>query len=162
MNVAKEKSCSSTWLVNMVLIHDCCDLWPQFLKLYFIICFKVRVTDILGGGRFYIQSVEDARVGAIQQSLEGLRLKDMHMLPSSFQPAKGDTVIAQFTGDDSWNRALVSLWVPCPIWMNKRNVCCKGFRGLLFSMGLFAVFFCFPFSTIALVELEHRYWDIFW
>jgi staphylococcal nuclease domain-containing protein 1 len=67
----------------------------------------VRVTDILGGGRFYIQSVEDARVGAIQQSLEGLRLKDMHMLPSSFQPAKGDTVIAQFTGDDSWNRALI-------------------------------------------------------
>jgi hypothetical protein len=115
------------------------------------------VTDILGGGRFYIQSVEDARVGAIQQSLEGLRLKDMHMLPSTFQPAKGDTVIAQFTGDDSWNRALVSLWVPCPIWMNKHNVCCKGFRGLLFSMGLFPVFFCFPFSTIALVELEHRY-----
>jgi hypothetical protein len=29
-------------------------------------------------------------------------------------------------------------------------------------MGLFAVFFCFPFSTIALVELEQKYWDIFW
>lgn len=65
------------------------------------------MTDVLGGGKFYVQS-EDARVASIQQALETLRLKDKPLPPGAFQPQKGDTVIAQFSSDDSWNRALVS------------------------------------------------------
>jgi hypothetical protein len=65
------------------------------------------VTDVLGGGKFYVQT-EEARVGAIQKALEGLRLKDKPMVQGMFVPQKGETVIAQFSSDGSWNRALVS------------------------------------------------------
>lgn len=65
------------------------------------------MTDVLGGGKFYVQT-EEARVTAIQKTLEGLRLKDKPMVQGMFVPQKGDTVIAQFSSDNSWNRALVS------------------------------------------------------
>ncbi|KAG0567867.1 hypothetical protein KC19_7G168000 [Ceratodon purpureus] len=66
----------------------------------------VVVTDVLGGGKFYVQT-EEARVAAIQKTLEGLRLKDKPMVQGMFVPQKGDTVIAQFSSDNSWNRALI-------------------------------------------------------
>ena len=71
---------------------------------------QVVVTDVLGGGKFYVQT-EEARVAAIQKTLEGLRLKDKPMVQGMFVPQKGDTVIAQFSSDNSWNRALVSGWM---------------------------------------------------
>lgn len=70
------------------------------------------MTDVLGGGKFYVQT-EEARVASIQQTLESLRLKDKPLPPGAFVPQKGDTVIAQFSSDDSWNRALVSGWGAC-------------------------------------------------
>ncbi|KAJ7569603.1 hypothetical protein O6H91_01G085700 [Diphasiastrum complanatum] len=68
---------------------------------------QVRVTEVLGGGRLYAQIVGDSRVSAIQQQLESLRLKDKPLPPGSFLPKKGDFVIAQYSADDTWNRALV-------------------------------------------------------
>ena len=70
------------------------------------------MTDVLGGGKFYVQT-EEARVASIQQTLESLRLKDKPLPPGALVPQKGDTVIAQFSSDDSWNRALVSKWGAC-------------------------------------------------
>jgi len=67
----------------------------------------VCVTDVLGGGKFYVQT-EEARVASVQKALEGLRLKDKPLPPGTFEPQKGDTVIAQFSSDNSWNRAMVS------------------------------------------------------
>lgn len=70
------------------------------------------MTDVLGGGKFYVQT-EEARVASIQKTLESLSLKDKPLPPGTFVPQKGDTVIAQFSRDDSWNRALVSAWGAC-------------------------------------------------
>jgi len=66
----------------------------------------VCVTDVLGGGKFYVQT-EEARVASVQKALEGLRLKDKPLPPGTFVPQKGDTVIAQFSSDNSWNRAMI-------------------------------------------------------
>lgn len=65
------------------------------------------MTDVLGGGKFYVQT-EESRVASIQKALENLRLKDKPLPPGTFVPQKGDTVIAQFSSDNSWNRAMVS------------------------------------------------------
>ena len=85
--------------VRMFGVDLCCGIcgWVQ-----------VVVTDVLGGGKLYVQT-EEARVSAIQKTLEGLRLKDKQMVQGMFVPQKGDTVTAQFSSDGSWNRALVSV-----------------------------------------------------
>nr|CAL38976.1 TUDOR protein with multiple SNc domains [Picea abies] len=66
---------------------------------------KVAVTEVLGGGKFYVQIVADQRVSSIQQQLSGLSLQDKPSV--GFNPKKGDIVLAQFSADDSWNRAMV-------------------------------------------------------
>lgn len=68
---------------------------------------QVRVTEVLGGGKFYAQLASDARVSSIQMQLEGLRIKDKSLAPVNFEPKKGEIVMAQFTADGSWNRAMV-------------------------------------------------------
>lgn len=73
----------------------------------FVVGVQVCVTDVLGGGKFYVQT-EEARVASIQKTLESLRLKDKPLAPGSFVPKDGDLVIARFSSDNSWNRALVS------------------------------------------------------
>lgn len=68
--------------------------------------FKAVVTEVLGGGKFYVQAVEDQKVASIQQQLASLNLKEAPVL-GSFNPKKGDIVLAQFSADNSWNRAMV-------------------------------------------------------
>ncbi|XP_077226647.1 ribonuclease TUDOR 1-like [Tasmannia lanceolata] len=67
---------------------------------------KVVVTEILGGGKFYIQTVGDQKVASIQQQLASLNLKEAPVI-GAFNPKKGDIVLAQFSVDNSWNRAMI-------------------------------------------------------
>lgn len=68
--------------------------------------FQVVVTEVMGGGKFYVQTVADQRVAAIQQQLASLKIHEAPVV-GAFNPAKGDIVLAQFTYDNSWNRAMV-------------------------------------------------------
>ncbi|KAG9152434.1 hypothetical protein Leryth_015833 [Lithospermum erythrorhizon] len=67
---------------------------------------KVVVTEVLSGGKFYVQSVSDKKVAAIQNQLASLNLQEAPVV-GAFSPKKGDTVLAQFSADNSWNRALI-------------------------------------------------------
>lgn len=67
---------------------------------------KVVVTEVLGGGKFYVQGVADQKVTSIQQQLASLSLKEAPVI-GSFNPKKGDIVLAQFSADNSWNRAMI-------------------------------------------------------
>ncbi|CAN8256952.1 unnamed protein product [Cochlearia groenlandica] len=67
---------------------------------------KVAVTEILGGGKFYVQSIGDQRIASIQNQLASLSLKEAPII-GSFNPKKGDIVLAQFSLDNSWNRAMI-------------------------------------------------------
>ncbi|KAF5186290.1 Ribonuclease [Thalictrum thalictroides] len=67
---------------------------------------KVVVTEVLGGGKFYVQTVGDQKVASIQQQLASLSLQDAPVI-GVFNPKKGDIVLAQFSADNSWNRAMI-------------------------------------------------------
>lgn len=67
---------------------------------------KVVVTEVLGGGKFYVQTVGDQLVSSIQQQLASLEIGDPPVV-GSFNPKKGDLVLAQFSADNSWNRAMI-------------------------------------------------------
>uniref|UniRef100_A0ACD6A4E4 Uncharacterized protein n=1 Tax=Avena sativa TaxID=4498 RepID=A0ACD6A4E4_AVESA len=67
---------------------------------------KVVATEVLGGGKFYAQTVGDQRVASIQQQLASLKLKDAPVI-GAFNPVKGEIVLAQFSLDNSWNRAMI-------------------------------------------------------
>ncbi|GLT83908.1 hypothetical protein SLE2022_021720 [Rubroshorea leprosula] len=67
---------------------------------------KVVVTEVLGGGKFYVQTVGDQRVASIQQQLASLNIQDAPVI-GAFNPKKGDIVLAQFSVDNSWNRAMI-------------------------------------------------------
>ncbi|XP_073098920.1 ribonuclease TUDOR 1 isoform X2 [Elaeis guineensis] len=67
---------------------------------------KVVVTEVLGGGKFYVQTVGDQMVAAIQQQLASLNLQEGPVI-GAFSPTKGDIVLAQFSVDNSWNRAMI-------------------------------------------------------
>ncbi|XP_071722497.1 ribonuclease TUDOR 1-like [Rutidosis leptorrhynchoides] len=67
---------------------------------------KVVVTEVLGGGQFYVQTVGDQRVASIQQQLASLNISEAPVI-GAFNPKKGDIVLSQFTLDDSWNRAMI-------------------------------------------------------
>ncbi|XP_068666121.1 ribonuclease TUDOR 1-like [Aristolochia californica] len=68
--------------------------------------FQVVVTEVLGGGKFYIQTTSDQRVTSIQQQLASLNLQEAPVV-GAFNPKKGDIVLAQFSADNSWNRAMI-------------------------------------------------------
>ncbi|KAH6794802.1 TUDOR-SN protein 1 [Perilla frutescens var. hirtella] len=68
--------------------------------------FKVVVTEVLEGGKFYVQSVADQKVAAIQKQLSSLNLQEAPVI-GAFNPKKGDIVLAQFSADKSWNRAMI-------------------------------------------------------
>lgn len=65
------------------------------------------VTEVLGGGKFYVQTVGDQKVASIQRQVASLNLQEAPLV-GAFNPRKGDTVLAQFSADNSWNRAMVS------------------------------------------------------
>ncbi|KAG9147424.1 hypothetical protein Leryth_025039 [Lithospermum erythrorhizon] len=67
---------------------------------------KVVVTEVLLGGKFYVQSASDQKVVSIQKQLASLNLQEASIV-GSFNPKKGDIVLAQFSADNSWNRALI-------------------------------------------------------
>ncbi|KAJ0051795.1 hypothetical protein Pint_01311 [Pistacia integerrima] len=67
---------------------------------------KVVVTEVLGGGKFYVQQVGDQKVASIQQQLASLNLQEAPVI-GAFNPKKGDIVLAQFSADNSWNRAMI-------------------------------------------------------
>ncbi|XP_010250439.1 PREDICTED: staphylococcal nuclease domain-containing protein 1 [Nelumbo nucifera] len=67
---------------------------------------KVVVTEVLGGGKFYVQMVGDQKVASIQQQLASLNLQEAPVI-GAFNPKKGDIVLAQFSADNSWNRAMI-------------------------------------------------------
>ncbi|XP_014501824.1 ribonuclease TUDOR 1 [Vigna radiata var. radiata] len=67
---------------------------------------KVIVTEVLGGGKFYVQTVGDQKIASIQQQLAGLNLKDAPVI-GAFNPKKGDIVLCYFHADKSWYRAMV-------------------------------------------------------
>ncbi|KAK7350749.1 hypothetical protein VNO77_09672 [Canavalia gladiata] len=67
---------------------------------------KVIVTEILGGGKFYVQTVGDQKIASIQQQLASLNLKDAPVV-GAFNPKKGDIVLSYFHADKSWYRAMV-------------------------------------------------------
>ncbi|KAF8082319.1 hypothetical protein N665_0834s0010 [Sinapis alba] len=48
---------------------------------------KVVVTEVLGGGRFYVQSVGDQRIASFQNQLASLSVKDAPII-GSFKPQK--------------------------------------------------------------------------
>lgn len=62
---------------------------------------------MLGGGRFYVQTGGDQKVTSIQNQLASLSLKDAPIV-GSFNPKRGGIVLAQFSLDNSWNRAMVN------------------------------------------------------
>ncbi|KAL2643329.1 hypothetical protein R1flu_010916 [Riccia fluitans] len=68
---------------------------------------QVKVTEVLGGGKFYVQTVGDSRIVSVQNQLVSLGLTNKHPPPGTFVPKKGDTVFAQFSADSSWNRAMI-------------------------------------------------------
>lgn len=68
---------------------------------------QVKVTEVLGGGKFYVQTVGDSRIVSIQNQLVSLGLTSQHLPLGTFVPKKGDMVLAQFSADNSWNRAMV-------------------------------------------------------
>ncbi|KAL9335500.1 hypothetical protein Peur_072681 [Populus x canadensis] len=67
---------------------------------------KVVVTEVLDGGRFYVQTVGDQKVASIQQQLASLSLQEAPVI-GAFNPKRGDIVLAQFSADNSWNRAMI-------------------------------------------------------
>ena len=82
----------------------CCAMVNDMFHWY---NFQVIVTEVLGGGKFYVQTVGDQKVASIQQQLASLSLQEAPVI-GAFNPKKGDIVLAQFSADDSWNRAMVS------------------------------------------------------
>lgn len=72
------------------------------------LCFQVVVTEVLGsGGKFYVQTAGDQKIASIQQQLASLSIQEAPVI-GAFNPKKGDIVLAQFSADNSWNRAMVS------------------------------------------------------
>lgn len=59
---------------------------------------QVVVTEVLEGGKFYVQSVADQKVASIQKQLSSLSLQEAPVI-GSFNPKKGDLVLAQFSAD---------------------------------------------------------------
>ncbi|KAI4383006.1 hypothetical protein MLD38_008892 [Melastoma candidum] len=67
---------------------------------------KVRVTEVLGGGQFYIQTVGDLKLSSVQRQLAALSIQEAPVI-GTFNPKKGDIVLAQYSADNSWNRAMI-------------------------------------------------------
>ncbi|KAF9671798.1 hypothetical protein SADUNF_Sadunf12G0086100 [Salix dunnii] len=66
----------------------------------------VVVTEVLDGGRFYVQKDGDHKIASIQQQLASLSLQEAPVI-GVFNPKRGDIVLAQFSADNSWNRAMI-------------------------------------------------------
>lgn len=69
---------------------------------------KVEVTQVLESGKFYVNIIEDQNTASIQEQLASLNLQEADPITDiDFKPKKGDIVLAQFSEDNSWNRAMI-------------------------------------------------------
>jgi hypothetical protein len=66
-----------------------------------------------------VQKVGDGEVASVQQKLASLSIKDAPVI-GSFNPAKGSIVLAQFSLDNSWNRAMVGTLYVDPLLPNSQ------------------------------------------
>lgn len=79
----------------------------KFVQYLTRLSFQVVATEVAGGGKFYVQLTDyQKEASIIQQQLASLKLQEAPAL-GSFNPEKGELVLAQFRGDNSWNRAMV-------------------------------------------------------
>ncbi|GJU67044.1 ribonuclease TUDOR 1-like protein [Tanacetum coccineum] len=62
--------------------------------------------DKIPDGHLLVKVVSDPNVASIKQQLTYLSLKDA-VVSGAFNPKNGDLVLAQYSGDKSWNRAMV-------------------------------------------------------
>eukprot|EP00271_Cylindrocystis_brebissonii_P011331 TRINITY_DN2863_c0_g1_i1.p1 TRINITY_DN2863_c0_g1~~TRINITY_DN2863_c0_g1_i1.p1 ORF type:complete len:1029 (-),score=217.63 TRINITY_DN2863_c0_g1_i1:718-3804(-) len=67
---------------------------------------EVVVQHVMPGGRFYAVPTS-AQLPALEEQLKELSTQDKPVAPGSFAPKKGDRVIAMFSADNSWTRAMV-------------------------------------------------------
>lgn len=66
---------------------------------------EVGVTEVIGGGLFYVQAVSEASsMAAIEAGMADLSLGGSPS-PPGFAPRPGDVVAGRFSGDGSWYRA---------------------------------------------------------
>ncbi|KAG8379632.1 hypothetical protein BUALT_Bualt07G0109100 [Buddleja alternifolia] len=68
--------------------------------------FKVVITEVLGGGKFYVQTVADQKLASIEKQISSLSLEEPPVI-DAFKPKRGDIVLAKFDADHSWNRAMI-------------------------------------------------------
>ncbi|GJP63402.1 hypothetical protein CLOP_g20489 [Closterium sp. NIES-67] len=68
----------------------------------------VQVTEVLGGGLFYVVETTSGLLPRLEGAIKELQLSDAKTpAPGTFAPKKGEFVFAQFSADDSWARAMV-------------------------------------------------------
>ncbi|XP_019416742.1 PREDICTED: ribonuclease TUDOR 1-like isoform X2 [Lupinus angustifolius] len=67
---------------------------------------KVIISEVLGGGKFYVQTIGDQKIVSIQNQLASLNLKEAPVI-GAFNPKKGDIVLCHFLADNSWYRAMI-------------------------------------------------------
>jgi len=71
---------------------------------------EVGVTEVLAGGRFFVQKLTGSKLSFVTEKLNEL-YDDTDTTRSAdgvFEPKIGDMVAAKFTGDDKWSRAIVT------------------------------------------------------
>ena len=71
---------------------------------------EVGITEVLGGGRFFVQKLTGSKVSFVTDKLAELyKDEDTNKAADGvFEPKVGDMVAAKFTGDDKWSRAIVT------------------------------------------------------
>ncbi|CAI5460517.1 unnamed protein product [Closterium sp. Yama58-4] len=68
----------------------------------------VQVTEVLGGGQFYVVESASGLLPRLEGAIKELQLNEAKApAPGTFAPKKGEFVFAQFSADDSWARAMV-------------------------------------------------------
>ncbi|GAU25452.1 hypothetical protein TSUD_71060 [Trifolium subterraneum] len=67
---------------------------------------KITVTEILGGGKFYVQPIGDSSLASLEKQLANLNLQETPLI-GAFNPKKGDTVLCLFGADKAWYRAMI-------------------------------------------------------
>ncbi|KAH0918470.1 hypothetical protein HID58_026130 [Brassica napus] len=76
-------------------------IWENYVKGQ-----ELSNGNVLGGGRFYLQSVGDQKLASIQNHFASMCVKDDPII-ASFNSKRGDIVLAQFLLDYFWNRAMM-------------------------------------------------------
>ncbi|KAF2548456.1 hypothetical protein F2Q70_00019857 [Brassica cretica] len=76
-------------------------IWENYVKGQ-----ELSNGNVLGGGRFYVQSVGDQKLASIQNHFASMFVKDA-LIIVSFNSKRGDIVLAQFILDYFWNRAMI-------------------------------------------------------